>query len=127
MICYDLEFPEWVRQTALRGADLIAAPVNWPAASWPDGERPSEVVKVQAGAAVNGIFIAVADRCGDERGVCWIGGSLIAGPDGYPLAGPAAAGQTAVLSVDCDLTRARDKRITEHNDLLADRRPELYG
>src|SRR5215472_4859413 len=27
MICYDLEFPEWVRLAALAGADLIAAPV----------------------------------------------------------------------------------------------------
>ena len=35
MICYDLEFPEWVRLAALDGADLIAAPVNWPAVSWP--------------------------------------------------------------------------------------------
>src|SRR5580704_13863027 len=35
MICYDLEFPEWVRLAALAGADVIAAPVNWPAASWP--------------------------------------------------------------------------------------------
>ena len=30
MICYDLEFPEWARLAALDGADLIAAPVNWP-------------------------------------------------------------------------------------------------
>ena len=126
MICYDLEFPEWVRQAALGGADLIAAPVNWPAAPRPATERPSEVVKAQAGAAVNGIFIAVADRCGDERGVSWIGGSLIAGPDGYPLAGPATAGQPALLTADCDLARARDKRINENNDLLADRREDLY-
>jgi predicted amidohydrolase len=126
MICYDLEFPEWVRQAALTGADLIAAPVNWPAAAHPAGERPAEVVKAQAGASVNGVFIAVADRCGDERGVSWIGGSLIAGPDGYPLAGPADAGQPAVLSVDCDLAQARDKRINENNDLLADRRADLY-
>jgi predicted amidohydrolase len=126
MICYDLEFPEWVRQTALRGADLIAAPVNWPAAPRPPGERPAEVVKAQAGAAVNGIYIAVADRCSAERGVSWIGGSLIAGPDGYPLAGPAAAGQPALLAVDCDLARARDKRINANNDLLADRRADLY-
>jgi predicted amidohydrolase len=127
MICYDLEFPEWVRLAALRGADLVAAPVNWPAAPRPAGERAAEVVKVQAGASVNGIFIAVADRCGDERGVSWIGGSLIAGPDGYPLAGPGAAGQPTLLAADCDLARARDKRINEHNDVLADRRPELYG
>ena len=31
MICYDLEFPEWVRLATLDAADLIAAPVNWPA------------------------------------------------------------------------------------------------
>jgi predicted amidohydrolase len=126
LICYDLEFPEWVRQVALSGADLIAAPVNWPAAAHPAGERPAEVVKAQADASVNGVFIAVADRCGDERGVSWIGGSLIAGPDGYPLAGPADAGQPAVLTVDCDLAQARNKRINENNDLLADRRADLY-
>jgi predicted amidohydrolase len=127
MICYDLEFPEWVRRAALAGADLIAAPVNWPAAFHPPAERPSEVVKVQAGAATNGVFIAVADRCGTERGVDWVGGSLIAGPDGYPLAGPVAADRAAVLTADCDLPRARDKRINTRNDLFADRRPELYG
>ena len=127
MICYDLEFPEWVRRAALAGADLIAAPVNWPAAPHPPAERPSEEVKVQAGAATNGVFIAVADRCGTERGVRWVGGSLIAGPDGYPLAGPVTADRAAVLTADCDLSRARDKRINPRNDLFADRRPELYG
>ena len=127
MICYDLEFPEWVRRAALAGADLIAAPVNWPAAPHPPAERPSEVVKVQAGAATNGVFIAVADRCGTERGVHWVGGSLIAGPDGYPLAGPVTADRAAMLTADCDLSRARDKRINTRNDLFADRRPELYG
>ena len=127
MICYDLEFPEWVRLAALAGADLIAAPVNWPAEPAPPGERPSVVIKALAGAAVNGVYVAVADRCGPERGVSWVGGSLIAGPDGYPLAGPAAAGQPGVLTAHCDLPRARDKRISTHNDLLADRRPELYG
>ena len=30
MICYDIEFPEWVRAVALSGADLLCAPVNWP-------------------------------------------------------------------------------------------------
>jgi 5-aminopentanamidase len=126
MICYDLEFPEWVRLAALSGTDLIAAPVNWPAAPHPAGERPSEVIKVQAGAAVNGIFIAVADRCASERGVAWTGGSLIAGPDGYLRAGPVCADQPALLTAECDLAQARDKSITTHNHLLADRRPGLY-
>ncbi|HEY6279950.1 MAG TPA: nitrilase-related carbon-nitrogen hydrolase [Streptosporangiaceae bacterium] len=127
MVCYDLEFPEWVRLAALAGADLIAAPVNWPAAVTPAGERPAEVVKAQADAATNGVFIAVADRCQDERGVSWVGGSIIVGPDGYPLAGPVLADRPAVLTARCELAAAADKRINDHNDLLADRRPGLYG
>jgi 5-aminopentanamidase len=126
MICYDLEFPEWVRLPALGGADLLAAPVNWPAVSWPAGERPAEVIKAQAAAAANGIFVAVADRCQDERGVSWISGSMIAGPEGYPLAGPVLADRPAVLTAACDLPRARDKSLAGDNDLLADRRPALY-
>jgi predicted amidohydrolase len=127
MICYDLEFPEWVRLAALSGADLIAAPVNWPASPVPQGERPAEVIRAQASAAVNGCFIAVADRCQDERGVAWIGGAVIIGPDGYPLAGPIASDHPAVISAECDLARARDKAISAHNDLLADRRPGMYA
>ncbi len=127
MVCYDLEFPEWTRLVALDGADLIAAPVNWPGYRWPAGERPAEVIKAQAAAAANGVFVAVADRCRDERGVSWISGSLIAGPDGYPLAGPVLADRPAVLTAACDLPRARDKSVSGHNDLLADRRPELYA
>ena len=127
MVCYDLEFPEWTRLAALDGAELIAAPVNWPGYSWPEGERPAEVVKAQAAAAANGVFVAVADRCRTERGVPWISGSLIASPEGYPLAGPVLADRPAVLTAACDLPRARDKRVSERNDLLADRRPELYA
>jgi predicted amidohydrolase len=126
MICYDLEFPEWVRLAALAGADLIAAPVNWPAMPVPAGERPCDVVRVQADACVNGVFIAVADRCRAERGVSWVGGTVIVGPDGYPLAGPVTADEPAVLVAPCDLARARNKQISAHNDVLTDRRPPLY-
>jgi len=127
MICYDLEFPEWVRLAALAGADIIAAPVNWPASPVPPRERPAEVIRAQADAAVNGCFIAVADRCQDERGVGWVGGTVIIGPDGYPLAGPIAADHGAVISAKCDLPRARKKAVSARNDLMADRRPGLYA
>jgi predicted amidohydrolase len=127
MVCYDLEFPEWVRLAALGGADLIAAPVNWPATDDipTDGQWP-EVLKARANAAVNGVFVAVADRCGGERGVSWISGSLIASPTGATLAGPVLADRPALLAAECDLKLARDKRVSDYNDLLADRRPELY-
>ncbi len=127
MICYDLEFPEWVRLPALDGAQLLCAPVNWPAYPRPDGERPAEVVRVQAGAAINRMFIAACDRIGPERGVGWVGGSVIVDADGWPLAGGSASGQPATLLADCDLRAALDKGVSPNNDVLGDRRPELYG
>ncbi|HEY1627954.1 MAG TPA: nitrilase-related carbon-nitrogen hydrolase [Streptosporangiaceae bacterium] len=126
MICYDLEFPEWVRLAALDGADLLAAPVNWPVLDVKPDEQAPEVIKARANAAVNGMFVAVADRCGDERGVSWVSGSLIASPSGATLAGPVLAGRPTVIAAECELTQARDKRTSERNDLLADRRPDLY-
>jgi predicted amidohydrolase len=127
MICYDAEFPEWVRLPALAGADLLAVPTNWPAEPVPPGERPNVVTNVQAAAFANHLFIAAACRCGTERGVSWFGGSLIAGPDGYPLAGPAGAADPELLIADCDLSRARSKATSPHNDPHLDRRPALYS
>jgi 5-aminopentanamidase len=127
MVCYDLEFPEWVRLAALQGAELVCAPVNWPAVLRPPGERPGEVVRVQAAAATNRMFIAACDRVSSERGVDWIGGSVIVDPDGCPLAGPAPPGEAVMLMARCRLADARDKHLNERNDVLADRRPELYG
>jgi 5-aminopentanamidase len=127
MICYDVEFPEWVRHPALAGADLLAVPTNWPAEPVPPGERPNVVVNVQGAAFANRMFVAAACRVGAERGVSWFGGSLIAGPDGYPLAGPAGAQEPELVVADCDLARARDKATSARNDPHRDRRPALYG
>ncbi len=135
MICYDVEFPEWVRLPALAGAELLAVPTNWPADKVPAGERPMVTFNVQAAAFANRMFVAAACRCGEERGVRWVGGSVIAGPDGYPLAGPAsldrlAGSETAapeVMLADCDLPGASSKATGPRNDAHADRRPDLYG
>jgi predicted amidohydrolase len=126
MVCYDAEFPEWVRKPALAGADLLAVPTNWPAEPRPAGERPMVVLNVQAAASANRIFIAAADRCGTERGVSWVGGAVIAGVDGYPLAGPVCADEPTVLVANCDLRLARSKANSPRNDVHADRRPGLY-
>ncbi|MGV9255215.1 nitrilase-related carbon-nitrogen hydrolase [Streptomyces sp. NPDC003697] len=126
MVCYDLEFPEWVRRAALAGAELLCAPVNWPLFPRPEGERPAEVVRVQANAAVNRMYVAVCDRAGAERGVTWTGGSVVVDPDGFPLAGHRPTDGPALLLAACDLAQARDKRLGAHNDVFADRRPELY-
>ncbi|MGY2189360.1 (R)-stereoselective amidase [compost metagenome] len=126
LICYDLEFPEWVRLPALAGADLLCAPVNWPDGPRPQTERPAEVLRVQANASVNRMFIAACDRYGHERGVGWVQGSVIVDADGYPLAGPAEQGGEQILLATLNLAEARNKRISERNDLHRDRRPLLY-
>jgi predicted amidohydrolase len=131
MICYDLEFPEWVRLAAQGGAEIVAAPVNWPLLPRPAGERALEVVKAQAAAGTYRVHVVVADRCGRERGVDWIGGSLVCASTGYLIAGPATApgapAGPAVLTAKLDPADARDKAVSPRNDALADRRPGLYG
>ncbi|KRP81751.1 carbon-nitrogen hydrolase [Pseudomonas veronii] len=126
VICYDLELPEWVRLAALAGTDLLCAPVNWPDSPRPAAERPGEIVRVQANAAVNRMFIAACDRYGEERGVNWVGGSVIVDADGYPLAGGVSHQQEQRLVADLPLLQARNKHISEHNHVHLDRRPGLY-
>jgi predicted amidohydrolase len=125
MICYDLEFPEWVRMVAMDGAELLCAPVNWPLYPWPDGERPGEIIRVQADAGVNRMYIAVADRAGNERGQDWLGGTVIVDADGYPVT-PIRLGENHIALATIDLALARDKAISPRNDVHADRRPDLY-
>jgi predicted amidohydrolase len=85
-----------------------------------------EVVRTMAAASSNRVFVAAADRCGSERGVDWVGGSAIIAPSGFPLAGPGLAAP-GVLRASVDLAEARDKRVSERNDVLADRRVDVYG
>lgn len=123
LVCYDLEFPEMTRAMALRGADLLAVPVNWPRVPRPDGERPPEVVIAMAAARVNRLAIACCDRTGDERGQTWTAGTAIIGADGWVAATPHDDG---LAVAELDLTGSRDKRLSSRNDALGDRRPELY-
>lgn len=123
MICYDQEFPEMPRSVALRGADLLALPTNWPWVDRPAGQPAPEVLIAMASARVNRMAIACCDRRGVERGQRWNEASTIISADGWPLA-TADAGGTALAEVD--LLASRDKRISARNDVHADRRPDVY-
>jgi predicted amidohydrolase len=125
-ICYDLNFPEVVRGLALAGADLVVLPTNSPRFPRPEGERPMEIVLAMASAHLNHVFFAVCDRCGAERGVEWVGGSVVCDEWGWILAGPPSDFGPGLVLAECDLARARAKAWNERNDVLGDRRPELY-
>ncbi|MBN9789702.1 carbon-nitrogen hydrolase [Pseudonocardia sp. TMWB2A] len=128
LVCYDLEFPEWVRRAAEDGAEIVAAPVNWPWRPTPDGQDPLEVAKVRAVAGTYRVHVVAADRCGTERGVAWFGAAVVADADGNLVAGPGGPppGEPGLLTAVLDPARARDKHLTGHNHVLRDRRPELY-
>jgi predicted amidohydrolase len=124
MVCFDVEFGELTRRVALDGAELIAAPVNWPLFPRPDGERPGEVITAMSTARTNKIAVACCDRAGVERGQQWTEGSVIVDPDGWVAA--AAGPGTAMAIADIDLAATHDKALTERVDLFADRRVDLY-
>lgn len=125
-VCYDLNFPEVARGLALAGADVIALPTNFPRFPRPQGERPMEITLAMATAHLSHVFLAVCDRCGPERGVEWVGASVVCDEWGWVLAGPPEGFGPGLVVADCDLSRAREKAWNERNDVLGDRRPELY-
>ncbi|MCM3300821.1 hydrolase [Streptomyces pseudogriseolus] len=128
LICYDLEFPEMPRRLATAGADLIAVPTNWPLEERPVGERPAEIVQAQAAARANGVYIACADRGGTERGQAWTQGTAVINQYGWITATATATAATRHRAVtDVFLHLSRDKSLSPHNDLLRDRRTDLYA
>ena len=124
-ICYDLRFPEVTRTLALRGADIVAHPTNFPIAA----KLQTELITV-ARAAENRIYLLTANRVGKERLGEFCGWSQIVDPYGTRLA---EAGETeeALLVADVDLEKARDKDYVIPGEyelyLFGHRRPELYG
>ena len=128
-ICYDIWFPETFRLAALGGADLLCVATNWV----PMPEQPAHLpmmanVLAMAGAHSNSMFVAAADRVGVERDQPFLGNSVIVGPTGWPVAGPASADREEIIAADLDLSEARRRRnLNEFNHLLRDRRSDLYG
>lgn len=120
VICYDVEFPEFVRAAALCGAELLIVPTAL-AASEACRVIPERVVPVRA--LENGLFILYADLCGGDGMMDYEGHSAICSPDGAHLA---RAGRGEALLV-ADLDRSLYASAMAELPYLAERRPELYG
>jgi predicted amidohydrolase len=132
VICFDLWFPEAVRALALAGAEVIAVPTNWVASFrrkvYDDAGYCLGDIMAMASAGQNGVVMACADRVGVERDVQFLGCSIIVGPEGWPLRGPAGPEEETLLFADVDLdTVAAARRRTPRNHLLEDRRPDSYN
>ncbi len=122
MICFDWYFPEAARTLALKGADVIAHPSNL--------VRPNCPRAMPLRALENRVFTITANRYGQESNgrerLTFIGQSEICSPDGEILLRADRTGDRLGV-VEIDPHAARDRALTAHNDLFADRRPEAYA
>ncbi|MFF2844389.1 carbon-nitrogen hydrolase family protein [Paenarthrobacter sp. NPDC057981] len=117
LICYDVEFPEAVRAAATRGAELLLVPTALSA-----GFDNVPQVLIRARALESQLNVAYANHSGHEDVYNFLGGSVVAGPDGSLLA---AAGEGAALlfaEVRTDTVKAARDEVP----YLRERRPELY-
>jgi predicted amidohydrolase len=126
MICNDWRYPEAARSLALLGADVIACPSNLVSDVWRIG-MPTRAFE-------NKVFLAVANRCGTEirqledgstQSLTFTGGSALYSYTSE-ITGQADRTEERVLTFKIDPLLTRDKSFNAFNDLLKDRRPELY-
>jgi len=121
MICFDWVFPEVARSLALQGADLVCHPSNL-VLTYCQKTMLTRSLE-------NSVYTVTANRTGKDtrpRGeLLFTGQSQIVGPKGEVIASSNSEEEAVVVS-DIDLSDARNKFITENNNLFADRRPEFY-
>ncbi|MBC8064511.1 MAG: carbon-nitrogen hydrolase family protein [Chlorobia bacterium] len=124
LICFDQRPPEAARTLALKGAELIVLPTNWPIGAEVSAEHMSI-----ARAAENKVFMATCNRVGTENGTTFIGRSKIIDTRGRVL--ESAGDGEEILISDIDLQEAREKRIVNipgeyEMEVFKSRQPNLY-
>jgi len=122
MICFDWFFPESMRCLALQGAHIVAHPANLVLPHCPSA-MPIRCLE-------NRVYAITANRTGREQRkegppLAFIGMSQIVAPDSTIVA-RASKKAPSLIVADIDPDKATNKSINQYNDLLKDRRPEMY-
>lgn len=119
VVCFDRHYPESVRTSTLKGADLILIPTANTKA------EPSELfqweIKIQA--FQNSVNIAMCNRTGLEDGMDFSGESIVADYNGDTLA--LADDREQLLFAEVDLGEAG--KVRNRKPYTSLRRPELYA
>lgn len=124
-ICYDLRPPEVLRVLALKGAELVVVPTNWPEGA---SFTPTHVVPTRANE--NRIFVATCNRVGFENGFGFIGSSGIYDISGYPLT--TTGTDPDVIQAEIELEQAQDKHVVVipgryESFVFEARQPDIYS
>lgn len=123
-VCFDLRPPEVARVLALRGADLLVLPTNWPVGA---EMGPRHFAPVRA--SENRVALATCNRVGTENGFSFIGQSGIYDVRGAELAKAGAEEEVIVAEVDLSESRIKRNVIVPgkyETTVFECRRPELY-
>ena len=126
MIGYDLAFPEVSRSLVLDGAEVLCVCGNWEAANTDEWKT-----YVRARAYENAVFVAAANRVGEDVTLNFGGESMIVGPRGQvhatlanetdPASGAPMEG-FAVARIDLDEVR----KYREEFQFIQNRQPIVY-
>ena len=119
-ICYDRHYPEYMRELALKGAEIVFIPQAGSVGEWPEGLYEAEM---RVAAFQNGYFTALCNRVGEEEKLIFSGESFVCDPDGNVIA-RAGKGTEEILYCDIDLEKVSSSHARRL--FLQDRRPELY-
>ncbi len=116
-ICYDLRFPEVIREYCLQGAELILLSAEWPAKRIGHWE-----ILLKARAIENQVFIAAVNKVGSSQGAPLGGTSMVLDPMGEVLV--QGGDQAALLTAEIDLEKVQKTR--HWMPVFDDRKPEAY-
>lgn len=120
-ICYDRHFPEVFRSFILQGAELVLIPT---AVSSGEPFSATYDLEMRAAAVTHGVYIAMANRVGEEPPLSFFGRSMVISPYGE-IVRQLADEHDKMASVAIDKTIVTKAR--SHFPFLRDRRPETYA
>jgi predicted amidohydrolase len=105
LICYDAEFPESVRATAVAGAQVVIVPTAL-SSQW--GVVAQKLIPTRA--FENGVWLIYANHAGKENGLTYLGQSCIVAPDGSDAARAGAGVELIWAEVNAEsVVRAQDR------------------
>jgi predicted amidohydrolase len=119
LICSETYYGVFARQMALKGADLLLVPVNWP----PGGLDLKELLRARA--MENGVFLAACNRSGKDRRMdCSQASSYVFAPVGRALLADTSA-ESRIFGAELPLTKGRLSQ-EQRAERLSARRPGFY-
>ncbi len=119
--CYDRHFPEVFRSLIVQGAELVVVPTAVAAS-----EPFADIFELEARAAgvTHGIYIALANRVGNEPPLQFLGNSMVVDPFGEIISSLGDKGDGIALA---ELSKERITKARTMFPFLRDRRPETYA